>query len=101
MSIYRNIVWFSKGISRNNCVLKIKTLFIFYLKTIGMMEYTRGGYESALKHFNQADLDVDLANKAIMVTGANSGIGKITALEGKILKLNSSQQNSIKFLMLV
>ena len=45
------------------------------------MEYTRGGFESAMKSFNAADLNVDLSKKSIMVTGANSGIGKTTALE--------------------
>ena len=61
MSIYRNVVWFSKG----------------------MLEYTKPGYESAKKKFIEADLDVDLSKRAIMITGANSGIGKVTALEGK------------------
>ena len=50
-----------------------------------MKEYTKGGYESASKTFNQADLEVDLSNKAVMITGANSGIGKIAALEGKLI----------------
>lgn len=59
MSIFRSVVWFTKG----------------------MMEYTRAGFESAAKAFNAADLEVDLSNKAIMITGANSGIGKVTALE--------------------
>jgi dehydrogenase/reductase SDR family member 12 len=47
-----------------------------------MLEYTKSGYESASKSFNAADLQVDLSRKSIMVTGANSGIGKVTALEG-------------------
>lgn len=59
MSIYRNLVWFSKG----------------------MMEYTKGGFETASKLFNPKDLEVDLSKRVIMVTGANSGIGKVTALE--------------------
>ncbi len=46
------------------------------------MEYTKQGYEKAAKSFNPADLDVDLSKRHIMVTGANSGIGKVTALEG-------------------
>lgn len=49
------------------------------------MEYTRAGFESAAKAFNAADLEVDLSNKAIMITGANSGIGKVTALEGILI----------------
>lgn len=64
MSLYRNIVWFSKGLA----------------------EYTKSGYETAAKSFNSADLEVDLSNKVVMVTGANSGIGKVTALEGRLLK---------------
>lgn len=59
MSLYRNVVWFTKG----------------------MGEYTRSGYETASKLFRPADLEVDLKEKSIMVTGANSGIGKVCALE--------------------
>ncbi|CAF0853642.1 unnamed protein product [Brachionus calyciflorus] len=59
MSLYRNVVWFSKG----------------------LLEYTRPGYEAAAKSFNPNDLEVDLSNRSIMVTGANSGIGKSCAIE--------------------
>lgn len=59
MSIYRNTVWFLKG----------------------MQEYTRSGYESAAKRFNPTDLDVNLSGRSFMITGANSGIGKATAQE--------------------
>ncbi|XP_015481881.1 dehydrogenase/reductase SDR family member 12 isoform X2 [Parus major] len=59
MSWYRNTVWFVKG----------------------LREYTRGGYESASKHFNPADVEVDVAGRSFLVTGANSGIGKATAKE--------------------
>ena len=38
----------------------------------GLSEYTRGGYESAAKKFNPDDLNVDLSNQHIMITGANS-----------------------------
>jgi dehydrogenase/reductase SDR family protein 12 len=43
----------------------------------------RGGYESASKHFNPADLDlnVDCSEKSYMITGGNSGIGKCIALD--------------------
>lgn len=43
----------------------------------------RGGYESASKHFNPADLDlnVDCSNKSYMITGGNSGIGKCIAMD--------------------
>ncbi|XP_077637542.1 dehydrogenase/reductase SDR family member 12 isoform X3 [Lonchura striata] len=59
MSWYRNTVWFVKG----------------------LREYTRGGYESASKRFDPADVEVDVAGRSFLVTGANSGIGKATAKE--------------------
>ncbi|XP_075598012.1 dehydrogenase/reductase SDR family member 12 isoform X2 [Balearica regulorum gibbericeps] len=59
MSWYRNAVWFVKG----------------------LREYTRSGYESASKHFNPADVEVNVAGRCFLVTGANSGIGKATAKE--------------------
>lgn len=59
MSIYRNAVWFVKG----------------------LQEYTKCGYEAAAKHFAPADLDVNLSGRSFVITGANSGIGKATAQE--------------------
>ncbi|XP_060793208.1 dehydrogenase/reductase SDR family member 12 isoform X4 [Neoarius graeffei] len=59
MSFYRNAVWFVKG----------------------LQEYTRSGYEAAAKHFVASDLDVDVSGRSFIITGANSGIGKATALE--------------------
>ncbi|NXG08250.1 DHR12 reductase, partial [Sakesphorus luctuosus] len=59
MSWYRTAVWFVKG----------------------LREYTRGGYESASKYFNPADVEVDVTGRFFLVTGANSGIGKATAKE--------------------
>ncbi|NXK93101.1 DHR12 reductase, partial [Formicarius rufipectus] len=41
----------------------------------------RGSYESASKHFNPADVEVDVAGRSFLATGANSGIGKATAKE--------------------
>lgn len=41
----------------------------------------RSGYESASKHFNPADLEVNVAGKSFLITGSNSGIGKATAKE--------------------
>lgn len=58
MSIYRNIVWFAKG----------------------MKEYTKNGFAAASKEFNTSDLDVSVSDKSYMITGANSGLGKATAL---------------------
>ncbi|XP_018411966.1 PREDICTED: dehydrogenase/reductase SDR family member 12 [Nanorana parkeri] len=58
MSLYRNTVWFLKG----------------------LREYTKGGYESAAKYFAAEDLQVDVTGKSYMITGANSGIGKAAAL---------------------
>ena len=59
MSIFRNTVWFLKGLK----------------------EYTQGGYLTAAKHFKQGDLDVDCTGKEYMITGSNSGIGKQSVLE--------------------
>eukprot|EP00076_Gallus_gallus_P006762 XP_001233773.2 dehydrogenase/reductase SDR family member 12 [Gallus gallus] len=59
MSWYRNVVWFVKG----------------------LREYTRSGYESASKHFDPADLEVDVAGRSFLITGSNSGIGKAAAKE--------------------
>jgi len=42
----------------------------------GLQEFTTGGYQKASKKFRSSDLDVNLTGKIIMVTGANSGIGK-------------------------
>ncbi|XP_067219349.1 dehydrogenase/reductase SDR family member 12 [Chanodichthys erythropterus] len=58
MSLYRNIVWFIKG----------------------MREYTRSGFENASKSFVEKDLDVSMVGRSFMITGANSGIGKATAM---------------------
>ena len=59
MSLFRNTVWFLKGLK----------------------EYTQGGYLTAAKHFKQGDLDVDCTGKEYMITGSNSGLGKTSALE--------------------
>jgi dehydrogenase/reductase SDR family protein 12 len=47
MSIYRNTVWFVKG----------------------MREYTASGYQAAAKHFKPEDLEVDCSGKSYMITG--------------------------------
>ncbi|KAM6919806.1 dehydrogenase/reductase SDR family member 12 [Lycodopsis pacificus] len=58
MSLYRNAVWFLNGIH----------------------QYTRKGYEAALKDFKPQDLDVSVVGRSFMITGANSGIGRETAM---------------------
>ncbi|XP_074507292.1 dehydrogenase/reductase SDR family member 12 [Sebastes fasciatus] len=58
MSLYRNAIWFWNGIH----------------------QYTRRGYEAAFKHFEPQDLDVSVVGRSFMITGANSGIGKATAM---------------------
>lgn len=77
MSIYRNTVWFIKG-------LREYTRFVCkHWPTVSLLErfVNRGGYASAAKKFTPADLEVDVSGQSFMVTGANSGIGKVTALE--------------------
>ncbi|XP_014445547.1 dehydrogenase/reductase SDR family member 12 [Tupaia chinensis] len=59
MWLYRNAAWFAKG----------------------LREYTKSGYESASKDFVPADLEVQVPGRAFLITGGNSGIGKVTATE--------------------
>ena len=40
----------------------------------------RNGYEMASKSFAAQDLDVSVVGRSFMITGANSGIGKATAM---------------------
>lgn len=40
----------------------------------------RKGYEAACKDFDRQDLDVSVVGRSFMITGANSGIGKATAM---------------------
>jgi len=42
----------------------------------GKKRFTQTGFNLAQKSFKAGDMDVNLANKTYMVTGANSGIGK-------------------------
>ncbi|XP_051262841.1 dehydrogenase/reductase SDR family member 12-like [Dicentrarchus labrax] len=58
MSLYRNAVWFLNGIH----------------------QYTRKGYEAASKGFDPQDLNVSVVGRSFMITGANSGIGRATAM---------------------
>ncbi|XP_069495835.1 dehydrogenase/reductase SDR family member 12 [Ambystoma mexicanum] len=59
MSLFRNTVWFLKG----------------------LREYTKGGYEAASKRFVASDLEVNVAGRSFMITGGNSGIGKAVATD--------------------
>ena len=47
----------------------------------GVSGLSRSGHESASRRFNPADVEVDVAGRSFLVTGANSGIGKATAKE--------------------
>lgn len=47
----------------------------------GVSALHRCGYESAALHFNPDDVEVNVAGRSFLVTGANSGIGKATAKE--------------------
>jgi len=58
MTIYRNAVWIVKG----------------------LREFTKGGYQSASRHFNPSDMEADVSQRKFMITGANSGVGKVAAL---------------------
>ncbi|XP_008332143.1 dehydrogenase/reductase SDR family member 12-like [Cynoglossus semilaevis] len=58
MSLYRTTLWFLNGIHH----------------------YTRKGFEAASKDFNPLHLDVSVVGRSFMVTGANSGIGRATAM---------------------
>ncbi|TMS07350.1 Dehydrogenase/reductase SDR family member 12 [Larimichthys crocea] len=58
MSLYRNSAWFLKGVT----------------------EFTRSAFLSASKRFVEKDLEVSMAGRSFMITGANSGIGKATAM---------------------
>ncbi|XP_041848632.1 dehydrogenase/reductase SDR family member 12-like [Melanotaenia boesemani] len=58
MSLYRNSIWF----------------------LIGVHQYTRMGYDEASKNFEPKDMEVSVVGRSFMITGANSGIGKATAM---------------------
>ncbi|KAL6471813.1 hypothetical protein MHYP_G00204630 [Metynnis hypsauchen] len=58
MSLYRNSAWFLKGLT----------------------EFTKGAFDAASKRFVEKDLEVSVAGRSFMITGANSGIGKATAM---------------------
>ncbi|KAJ3590548.1 hypothetical protein NHX12_008498 [Muraenolepis orangiensis] len=58
MSLYRNSAWFLKGVT----------------------EFTKNAFLSSSKRFVEKDLEVSVAGRSFMITGANSGIGRATAM---------------------
>ncbi|KAJ7990602.1 hypothetical protein DPEC_G00302100 [Dallia pectoralis] len=58
MSLYRNSAWFLKGLTG----------------------FTRSAFLSAAKSFVEKDLETSMAGRVFMITGANSGIGRATAM---------------------
>ncbi|KAK0134284.1 Dehydrogenase/reductase SDR family member 12 [Merluccius polli] len=58
MSLYRNSAWFLKGVN----------------------EFTKNAFLSASKRFVEKDLEVSMAGRSFMITGANSGIGRASAM---------------------
>ncbi|XP_067948241.1 dehydrogenase/reductase SDR family member 12-like [Watersipora subatra] len=53
---------------------------VFIVK--GLQEFTRNGFEKASKNFNAADLEnISINGRSYMITGSNSGIGKVVATE--------------------
>lgn len=52
----------------------------------------RNGYEAASKDFDPQDLDVSVVGRSFMITGANSGIGRATAIA--VAKQGRSQVGS-------
>lgn len=45
-----------------------------------LMMFCRNAYLSASKRFVEKDLEVSVAGRSFMITGANSGIGRATAM---------------------
>lgn len=41
---------------------------------------SRGAFESASKHFIETDVELSMAGRSFLITGANSGIGKAVAM---------------------
>lgn len=62
-------------------------------KTMCLLCAPRKGFEAASKDFNPLHLDVSVVGRSFMVTGANSGIGRATAMviakKGMWQKLNN------------
>lgn len=59
----------------------LKNLTDRALDTSVYFSFDRSGYERHAEDFDPSDLDVDLSGRRCLVTGANSGIGRSTALQ--------------------
>lgn len=70
---------FQKKYSQFLSRINLSIFFLVHIK--GLTEYTKSGFEKASKYFDNRDINIDMSNRAVMITGANSGIGKSTALE--------------------
>lgn len=61
----------------------------------------RNAFLSASKRFVEKDLEVSVAGRAFMITGANSGIGKATAMaiakRGTSLPVSDIKTNTTKW----
>jgi dehydrogenase/reductase SDR family protein 12 len=57
----------------------IGTLLITVLDRTIVFSFDRSGLLRHARHFRPGDLDVDLAGRVCLVTGANSGIGRAAA----------------------
>jgi len=62
-----------------DCSIPIKFLseLFFYKKCVS---FFRNGYAAASKLFKTEDLNVNITGRSFVITGANSGLGKATAL---------------------
>ena len=80
MSIFRNTVWFLKGL-REYTASGYTAGIDQSEHSITLMMTVLTNQIAASANFNEAELDVDCKGKSYLITGCNSGIGKQTALE--------------------
>lgn len=64
----------------------------------GWAHYTRSGYERASSWFKPDALNVDMTGKTVIITGANSGLGKQATIElakrgSRMLSLRSTRRH--------
>ncbi|KAK3095977.1 hypothetical protein FSP39_021558 [Pinctada imbricata] len=65
------------GVAQCDLIKKFGVAQCDLVKKFGVAQ---SGYNSASKNFNKADMEIDVTGRSYMITGANSGIGKCTAL---------------------